>query len=165
VSRAYPPHSDTLECPRPTRGMAPRPGPFPSAAPSNTPTLKASLSRTILPTLTRMSHTHPTDSSSSNFQLMIDDALDTYKKRTKSDLLAHPLATRLQTSNTPSAIIALLQEQVQGLDQSRSSDERWSKWLDPTVNVLQAFSSILEAGASLVCFRIYSFEFYSLIFM
>ncbi|KAI0277625.1 hypothetical protein BGY98DRAFT_605869 [Russula aff. rugulosa BPL654] len=99
-----------------------------------------------------MSHTHPTassSSSSSNFQLMINNALDTYKKRTKNDLLAHPLAIRLQTCNTPSTIIAVLQEQVQGLDQSRSSDERWSKWLDPTVNVLQAFSSILQAGASL----------------
>src|SRR5580658_8242446 len=105
-----------------------------------------------------MSHTHPTTSSSSsspNFQLMINNALDTYKKRTKNDLLAHPLATRLQTCNSPGAIIALLQEQVQGLDRSRSSDERWSKWLDPTVNVLQAFSSILETGASLVCFRTY----------
>jgi hypothetical protein len=96
---------------------------------------------------------------------MINNALDTYKKRTKNDLLAHPLATRLQTCNTPSAIIALLQEQVQGLDQSRSSDERWSKWLDPTVNVLQTFSSILEAGAGLVCFRTYLFEFYALIFI
>ncbi|KAI0277640.1 hypothetical protein BGY98DRAFT_1177043, partial [Russula aff. rugulosa BPL654] len=57
----------------------------------------------------------------------------------------HPVST----CNTPSAIIVVLQEQVQGLDQSRSSDERWSKWLDPTVNVLQAFSSILQAGASL----------------
>ena len=84
---------------------------------------------------------------------MINNALDKYKRRTKKDLLAHPLATRLQTCNSPGAIIALLQEQVQGLDQSRSSDERWSKWLGPTVNVLQAFSSALEAGASLVCFR------------
>ena len=86
---------------------------------------------------------------------MINNTLDTYKKRTKNDLLAHPLTTRLQTCNAPSAIIALLQEQVQGLDRSRNSGERWSKWLDPTVNVLQAFSSILEAGASLVCFRTY----------
>ena len=100
-----------------------------------------------------MSHTHYTASSPANFQLIIDNALDTYKKRTKNDLLAHPLATRFQTCNSPGAIIAVLQEQVQGLDQSKSSNERWTKWLDPTVNVLQAFSSILEAGASMVCFR------------
>jgi hypothetical protein len=96
---------------------------------------------------------------------MINNALDTYKKRTKNDLLSHPLASRLQTCNSPASIIAVLQEQVQGLDQSRSSNERWSKWLDPTVNVLQAFSSILEAGASLVRSSTYLFEFYTLIFM
>jgi hypothetical protein len=115
-----------------------------------------------------MSHTHrtaPSSSSSSNFQLIINNALDEYKKRTKNDLLAHPLASRLQTCSSPGAIIALLQEQVQGLDQSSSSDERWSKLLGPTVNVLQTFSSILEAGASLVCFITYLFEFYMLIFM
>ena len=88
---------------------------------------------------------------------MINNALDTYKKRTKNDLLAHPLAIRLQTCNSPGDIIALLQEQVQGLEPSQNIDERWSKWLDPTVNVLQAFSSILEAGASLVCIRTYLF--------
>ena len=113
-----------------------------------------SRSRTILLPLSAMSHTHTAaSSSSSNFQLIIDNALDTYKKRTKKDLLAHPLAARLQTCDTPSDIIAILQEQVQGPDQSRSSNERRTKWLDPTVNVLHAFSSILEVGASMVCFR------------
>src|SRR6266849_1049569 len=103
-----------------------------------------------------MSHTHRmASSSSSNFQIMINNALDTYKKRTKNDLLAHPLATQLQICNSPGAIIVVLQEQVQGLDRSRRSDERWSKWLDPTVNVIQAFSLILEVGANMVCFRTY----------
>jgi fungal STAND N-terminal Goodbye domain len=113
-----------------------------------------------------MSHTQPTasSSSSSNFQLIIDNALDKYKKRTKNNLRTHPLASRLQTCNSPGAIIATLQEQVQGLDQSQGSNERWSKWLDPTVNVLQTFSSILEAGASMVSFTTYLFQFYTLIF-
>ena len=108
-----------------------------------------------------MSHAYPTVSessscSSSNFQLIINNALDEYRKRTKKDLLAHFLVSRLQTCDTPDAIIAVLQEQVQGLEQSSNSDERWSKLLDPTVNVLETFSSILEAGASLVCFTTYS---------
>ena len=83
---------------------------------------------------------------SSNFQLIINNALDKYKKRTKNDLLAHPLAAQLQSCDSPSAILAVLQQQVQGLDQSRSSDERWSRWLDPTVNVLYAFSSTAWSG-------------------
>ena len=102
-----------------------------------------------------MSHTHPTasSSSSSNFQAVINDALKTYKKRAKNDLREHPLAAQLQTCDSPGAILAVLQQQVQGLDQSRSSDERWTKWLDPTVQILYTFSNILGAGAGLVSLR------------
>jgi hypothetical protein len=105
-------------------------------------------------TVAFMSHTRPTassySSSSSNFQLIINNALDAYKKRTKNDLLAHPLAAKLQSCNTPSSILAVLQQQIQGLDQSRSSDDRWTRWLDPTVNVLFALSATLGEGVGLV---------------
>jgi hypothetical protein len=101
-----------------------------------------------------MSHSHLTASSSSNnFQLIINNALKAYEKRTKKDLLAHPLASQLQACNSPSAILAILQQQVQGLDQSRSSDDRWTKWLDPTVNILYALSATLGEGAGLVSLR------------
>ena len=107
-----------------------------------------------------MSHTHPTASSSSkqasNFQLILINALDAYKKRTKKDLLAHPLFTELQSCNSTSAILAVLQQQLQGQDQSRRSDERWARWLDPTVNVLFTFSGIVEEGVGLVRFRSWS---------
>ena len=96
-----------------------------------------------------MSHT--TVSSFSNFQLIINNALEKYKKRTKTDLVAHLLVAQLQSCNSPDAILAILHQQVQALDQSRSSDERWSKWLDPTVNVLYALSSTVAAGVGLVC--------------
>ena len=104
-----------------------------------------------------MSHPHPTASSSSNqvsnFQLIINNALDEYKKRTKKDLRAHPLVTELQSCNTPSAILSVLQRQVQGLDESRRGDDRWTRWLDPTVNVLFTLSATLGQGVSLVCVR------------
>ena len=100
-----------------------------------------------------MSHTRPTISSSSNFQLVVNNALDKYKKRTKNDLIAHPLAAQLQSCNSPSAILVVLQQQVLELGQSRSSDERWSRWLDPTVSVIYALSSTVAACVSLVCLR------------
>jgi hypothetical protein len=99
-----------------------------------------------------MSHSRITPASSSNFRLIINNALEAYKKRTKNDLLAHPLAHQLQACDSPGAILAILQQQVQGLNQS-GSDDRWTKWLDPTVNVLFAFSTTLGAGAGLVCSR------------
>jgi len=76
--------------------------------------------------------------------------LKAYEKRTKKDLLAHPLAGELEKCNSPSKILAVLHQQVQGLDQSRSNDDRWTKWLDPTVNVLYMLSETLGEGISLV---------------
>ena len=115
------------------------------------------------PSLPFMSHAQPA-SSSSNFQLIINNALDKYKKRTKNDLVVHPLAAQLQSCNSPSSILAVLHQQVQGLDQSRSSDERWSRWLDPTVTVLHTLSSTLGDVVGLVCLTLLLFEIYTLIF-
>jgi hypothetical protein len=110
---------------------------------------------TKFPAFTLMSHTQSAAAASSKFQVIINNALDTYRKRTKRDLLTHPLAARLQACDTSAAILTILQEQIHGLDQSRISAERWSKWLDPTVSVLFAFSATIEAGVGpgLVCRR------------
>jgi hypothetical protein len=81
------------------------------------------------------------------------NTLDVYKKRTKKDLLAHPLVAELQYCNSPSAILAVLQRQLQGLDQSPRSDERWTRWLDPTVNVVYSLSGTLGEGVGLVRLR------------
>ncbi|KAF8496174.1 hypothetical protein F5888DRAFT_1835294 [Russula emetica] len=97
-----------------------------------------------------MSHAQSAAASSSNFQVIISNALDTYRKRTKKDILIHPLAARLQACDTPAAILTILREQTDGLDQSQSSAERWSKWLDPTVNVFFAFSATIGAGIGLI---------------
>ena len=84
---------------------------------------------------------------------MLSNALKAYEKQTKNDLLAHPLAAELQTCQSPSSILVILQQQVQDLNRSRASDDRLTKWLDPTVNVLYAFSGTLGEGAGLVCPR------------
>ena len=104
-----------------------------------------------------MSNSHlstSTATSSTNFQLIFNNALKEYENRTKNDLLAHPLAAQLQDCSSPSAVLAVLRQQVPGLDQSSSNDDRWNKWLDPTVNVLHTLSDTLGEGVSLVSFRI-----------
>jgi len=100
-----------------------------------------------------MSHTHSPGPSSPNFQLIFNNALRAYEKHTKNDILSHPLAAQLQACQSPSSILAVLQQQVQGLDQTRASDERLTKWLEPTVNVLYAFSETIGEGVGLVCLR------------
>ena len=103
-----------------------------------------------------MSNSHPTvttttATSSAKFQLIFNSALKAYEERTKKDLLVHPLAVQLQNCKTPSAILDVLHQE---LDQSLGSDDRWTKWLDPIVNVVHALSDTLGEGISQVRFRI-----------
>ncbi|KAI0301669.1 hypothetical protein B0F90DRAFT_1950194, partial [Multifurca ochricompacta] len=46
--------------------------------------------------------------------------------------------------------MAMLQTQVHEFNQSKSSNEKWNKWLSPTINVLYAFSATLGEGVGLV---------------
>jgi len=101
-------------------------------------------------------HSAGSTSSSVNFQLIFNNALKEYEKRTKRDLLAHPLAPQLQKCDSSASILAVLQSQVGDLDQTRKSNEKLTKWLNPTVNVLLAFSAALS-GVGLVRFKVISF--------
>jgi hypothetical protein len=96
-----------------------------------------------------MSQSPPSTPSSPNFEEIFRAALEAYKKQTK-DFASHPLATQLQSCDSPGAILDLLQAQV---DKSQSADEKLTKWLDPTVNVLCSFSAILGGGVGLVITR------------
>ena len=86
----------------------------------------------------------------SNFRSIFNAALKAYEKKTKKDLLAHPLAAQLQACKSPGDILAVLQGKVNELDQSMSADERLSQWLNPTINVLYSFSATIGAGVGLV---------------
>ena len=88
--------------------------------------------------------------STSNFQAIFQAALKSYKKQTKKDLLTHPLASQLQSCESTIAILAILQGQVREFEKNSEGDERLTKWLGPTVNVLNAFSATVSGGVSLV---------------
>lgn len=93
-------------------------------------------------------------SSTSNFLYIFNVALETYEKITKNNLLTHPLAAQLQACDSPVAILSVLTDLIQQLDQSRDSNERLRNWLDPTVNVLSALSATLGGGVGLVILKI-----------
>ena len=100
-----------------------------------------------------MSHTNPIATSSSNFQQVFSNALEEYERYTKQDLLAHPLAAQLQACESPNSILLVLQQRLQGPNRSQNIDDRLTKCLVPTVNVLYAFSATLGERVGLVCFR------------
>jgi hypothetical protein len=88
--------------------------------------------------------------SSSNFNIIFEKALKEYKTKTRQRLTAHPLATEFDKCDSTAAILAILQDQVDQFNQSRSKDERLQRWLSPTINVLLAFTETLGEGISLV---------------
>jgi len=103
-----------------------------------------------------MSQAHFTPSTStstptsSNFQSVLNAALEKYENKTKNKLLTHPLATQLQSCNSPAEILSLLEGLVRQFDQHRTSDDRLRHWLNPTVNVLYALSATLGGSVGLV---------------
>ena len=99
-----------------------------------------------------MSYTNPIATSSSNFQQVFSNAMKKYERHTKQDLLAHPLAAQLQACESPNNILLVLQQHLQEPNRSQNTDDRLTKWLVPTVNVLHAFSAILGERVGLVCF-------------
>jgi hypothetical protein len=116
------------------------------------------------PHLPLMSRIHPS-STSSNFRLIFENALKVYKIRTDKDLLTHPLSDRLEACDSASSILTVLQGQFQelGFNESQRST---MEWLDPTVDVLLAFSGTLGEGVGSVCLQNMNwFEIYPLIFV
>ena len=105
-------------------------------------------SQRLSPSLRSMAST-----SSANFQSIFSASLQAYDNKTKNKLLDHPLATQLQSCDSPHTVLTVLQDLVQQFDGRRTSDERLKNWLNPTVNVLYTFSATLGEGVGLVSLR------------
>jgi hypothetical protein len=105
-----------------------------------------------------MSAAPSTSTSQSNFAPIFNAALESYKRKTKEDLLSHPLFTSLQSCNSPEAILSILREQVPLSSQSQNRDEGLTKWVTPTVNVLSSFSDTVAQGIGLVSVKILRHE-------
>ena len=90
-----------------------------------------------------MSPNSPSVISRSNYRAIFDNALEAYKRKTGKDPISDPLFHNIESCNSPDAVLAILQAQIlkPGHPQSSRSSTELTKWLDPTVNVLNAFST------------------------
>jgi len=85
-----------------------------------------------------------------NYQPIFDSALQAYKKKTGKDLPTTPLFRRLETCRSSDDVISALRQQVPAFDQSGSSNDVLTSWLDPTVKVVNAFSATIGGAVALV---------------
>jgi hypothetical protein len=88
-------------------------------------------------------------SSTSNIQL-ITNALADYAKITGVDLSKNPFAAAIERSNSPEAILELLQEREKAFKEYRDNNRRLINCLTSAVKVIQAFSGILGEAVTLV---------------
>ena len=93
--------------------------------------------------------------SHSNFLSTFNAALEGYKRKTKKDLASHPLLPDLQSCNSPEAVLTVLRGQIPAFNWSQNGDDRLTKWVTPTINVLYSFSSTIGGGVELVNTRMY----------
>ena len=100
-----------------------------------------------------MSTEPSTSTSRSNFVSIFNAALEEYKHKTKKDLATHPLLPRLESCHSPEAILTVFRGQIPGFSESQDADDRLTKWVTPTVNVLYAFSDTLGQGIGLVSIK------------
>jgi len=84
------------------------------------------------------------------YQAVFDSALNSYEKKTGKVLSSNPLRRKLETCHSPNDIVTALGQQIPGSHQSRSSDDLLTKWLTPTVNVINAFSATISRAVGLV---------------
>ena len=90
--------------------------------------------------------------SSSTFGALFNAALEKYTKKTGKDLRNHPLASEIDSCDSPDSIINIFQEQARAFDEFKRGDTQLFKWLKPVVNVLHALSTndVLRDSVSLV---------------
>ena len=102
-------------------------------------------------TASTMSSSTPGQSSapSSDFKSILDAALRKYEERTEKPLFDDPLADALQRCDSVDTLKAIFQSQADAL-RAKGGDERFMKWIGPTVDVLCTFSDTLGAVAGIV---------------
>ncbi len=87
--------------------------------------------------------------STENVKLIID-ALADYATETGIDLSKNPFAAKLEQSQSPDAILQLLEGREKAFKEYRDGNRRLINCLNPAVTVLHGFSGILGQAVGLV---------------
>ncbi|SRR6266852_5470644 len=84
-----------------------------------------------------------TAAPSTNFQSVLDAALDSYVKQTGVDITKHPSAEKLNNCHSPEDVIQLLSEGETAFKDYRDKYRSLIGHLRPVVQIVYAFSGIL----------------------
>jgi hypothetical protein len=99
--------------------------------------------------------------STDNFTSIFNAASNEYLRVTGKRLDTYPFAAQLDICRSPEAVSNVLLSQVQAFKKFCKGDEKLMTWLNPTVNILFAFSGTLGEGIGLVSRPIHSIRLFS----
>jgi hypothetical protein len=85
----------------------------------------------------------------SNFQSILD-AVDKYAEQTGINLKENPFADKVKDCDSPSAVLALLGENLKAFKAYRDNNRKFIECVSPVVKFVHAFSGILGEAAGLV---------------
>lgn len=95
-------------------------------------------------------------SQTSNFLPIFGAAVENYQKLTGQDLATHPLSSEIRSSDTPDSVLAILQEQVRGVEAYKNIDPKLASSLRHVVGGLSTISNAeIPGSVSLSKFFIY----------
>ena len=84
------------------------------------------------------------------YELVFDEALKIYEKKTGKDLKSDTLLRTLEACKSPDETLSELRQQIPGFGQSENSDNRLTNWVNPVVHVLYIFAQTIGGGVGLV---------------
>jgi hypothetical protein len=105
-----------------------------------------------------------TDLSAANFTAIFEAASNEYKTLTGQDLGTHPLATDLESNNSPDSILDVFRKQARVFDTFCKDDDKLMNLLTPIVHVVLTLSTTL-GGIGLVSFHFPRFWCYDTSFI
>ena len=88
-----------------------------------------------------------------NYQVIFDSALEDYKRNTGEDLRTNPLLYCFENCDSPDAFLTILRAKKLDLGQFQSGGDKLLTWLNPTIRVLNAFSSAVGGSVAPVSLK------------
>ena len=92
------------------------------------------------------------ETSSANFEALLNEALTKYTEKTGKNLRDHPLASNIDRCNSAESFLAIFQQQAQDFDEFRNGDSKLIEWLRPVVDGLLFLSNsgVVDTVADIV---------------
>jgi len=107
---------------------------------------------THTPSLHMPSTRNHSETSSANFEALLNEALTKYTEKTGKNLRDHPLASNIDRCNSAESFLAIFQQQAQDFDEFRNGDSKLIEWLRPVVDGLLFLSNsgVVDTVADIV---------------